>query len=194
EELCKNNKVKAFISTANAQNPLGYSMSDKSKKEVLAICKKYNVRLIEDDLYGELTFSKKRPKSYKYFDKEGIVTHCSSFSKFLGPGLRIGWCIPAKNSTRYLQHKLSLNLCTSSLAQYAVSAVLQNENLSKVALGLSEYYKNNLQIYSNLLQSELGSHISLSHPSGSYFIWARVEGLDSLATYHKAKKHKISFM
>src|SRR5690606_11018827 len=110
----------------------------------------------------------------------------SSFSKFLGPGLRIGWCIPASSSTSYLQHKLSLNLCTNSLTQYAVSAVLQNENLSKVGLGLCEYYKNNLQIYSNVLQSELGSSISLSNPIGSYFLWARVDKMDALKTYHEA--------
>lgn len=193
ETLAKNNKIKALISTPNAQNPLGFTMSDERKKTILAICHKYNIRLIEDDLYGELTFDKKRPKSYKYFDKEGIVTHCSSFSKFLGPGLRIGWCIPAIDSAKYVRHKLSLNLSTNSLTQYVVSSILRNEDLLKVGSSLGLHYKQNIQIYSNVLQSALGNKVCLSDPTGSYFLWARVEGLNALDAFQKAKKQKISF-
>lgn len=193
ESLAKNNKIKALISTPTAQNPLGFTMTDERKKEILAICKKYKILLIEDDLYGELTFGNKRPKSYKYFDKDGIVIHCSSFSKFLGPGLRIGWCIPAKDPHKYLRHKLSLNLSTSSLTQYVVSSILRNEDLLKVGSNLAGYYQSNIQIYSNVLQNTLGQKLSLSNPTGSYFLWARVEGLNSLETYQKAKRQKISF-
>lgn len=188
--------MKGFISSASAQNPLGFTMSDENIKRVLFICKKYNVKVIEDDVYGEISFLKKRPKTYKYFDKDEIVTYCSSFSKFLGPGLRMGWCIPSNGKVgaiKYLKHKLSLNLATNSLTQYAVSAVLQNENLLKVGKTLSSYYQNNIQIYSNFLHSELGSKISLSNPSGSYFLWARVEGMDSLKAYQRAKAQNISF-
>ena len=193
ETLAKNNKIKALISTPNAQNPLGFTMSDERKKAILAICHKYNIRLIEDDLYGELSFDKKRPKSYKYFDKEGIVTHCSSFSKFLGPGLRIGWCIPARNSDRYLRQKLSLNLSTSTLTQYVVSSILRNEDLLKVGQNLGVHYQQNIQIYSNVINNLLGPKASLSVPTGSYFLWVRVEGLNSLDAFQRAKRQKISF-
>lgn len=193
ETLARTNKIKALISTPNAQNPLGFTMSDERKKAVLAICHRYNIRLIEDDLYGELSFDKKRPKSYKYFDKEGVVTHCSSFSKFLGPGLRIGWCIPAKDSAKYLRQKLSLNLATSTLTQHVVSAILRNEDLLKVGQNLGNHYQQNIQIYSNVLKSALGQKVCLSDPTGSYFLWVRVEGLNALEAFQKAKKQKISF-
>jgi DNA-binding transcriptional MocR family regulator len=193
ESLAKTKKIKALISTPNAQNPLGFCMSDERKKQIIAICKKYNIRLIEDDLYGEICFNKKRPKTYKYFDKDGIVTHCSSFSKFLGPGLRIGWVIPAQNSQKYVRQKLSLNLATNSLTQHVVANILRNENLLTFGQNLGEYYQQNVQIYANVLQSQLGSKITLSKPTGSYFLWARVEGLDAISAYQKAKKQKISF-
>ena len=193
ETLAKNNKIKVLISNPNAQNPLGFTMSDDRKKQILGICKKYNIRLIEDDLYGELCFTKKRPKSYKYFDKDGIVTHCSSFSKFLGPGLRIGWCIPARDTDYYVRQKLSLNLATSSFTQYVVAAILRSEDLLKVGQKLAEYYHSNLQIYSNVLTSQLGQKISISNPTGSFFLWARVEGLNSIEAYQKAKRQKIAF-
>lgn len=193
DELAKKNKIKVLISTPNAQNPLGFSMSDERKKEILAACRKHGIRLIEDDLYGELSFGPKRPKSYKYFDKDGIVTHCSSFSKFLGPGLRIGWCVVPQDVNPYLRQKLSLNLSCSTFAQYVVNGILRNEDLLKVGQGLADYYQQNVQIYSNVLQNLAGDQLSLSRPTGSYFLWARLEGLDSMAAFQRAKKQKISF-
>lgn len=193
EELARNNKIKVLISNPNAQNPLGFSMSDERKKTILGICKKYNIRLIEDDIYGELCFTAKRPKSYKYFDKEGIVIHCSSFSKFLGPGLRIGWVVTSKNNDKYVRQKLSLNLATNSFAQYVVTNILRNEDLLKIGSDLAAYYQKNVQIYSNVLQGQLGNKLALTAPTGSYFLWARVDGLDSLSAYQKAKRQKISF-
>lgn len=193
EALAKNKKIKALISTANAQNPLGYSMTDERKKAIIAICRKYNIRLIEDDLYGEISFDRKRAKTYKYFDKDGIVTYCSSFSKFLGPGLRMGWVIPADDNHKYVRQKLSLNLATSSLTQYTLTNILRNENLLKYGQTLGEYYQKNIQIYSNVLQAQMGDRLTLSKPTGSYFLWARVEGLDAPAAFQKAKKQKISF-
>ncbi len=52
--------------------------------------------LIEDDVYGELYFGGKRPLPAKAFDTEGLVMHCSSFSKCLAPGYRIGWAAPGR--------------------------------------------------------------------------------------------------
>lgn len=193
EALAKTKNIKVLISTPSAQNPLGFTMSDERKKQILGICKKYKIRLIEDDLYGELHFDKKRPKTYRYFDKDGIVTYCSSFSKFLGPGLRIGWVVTPGDPHQYVRQKLSLNLASNSLTQYTVAKVLKNENLLKVGHDLATYYQKNIGIYSNILQSEMGDKLSLSKPTGSYFLWARVEGLDARAAYQTAKKNKISF-
>jgi DNA-binding transcriptional MocR family regulator len=193
EELARSNKIKVLISTANAQNPLGFTMSDERKKQILAICKKYKIRLIEDDLYGEITFNDKRPKSYKYFDRDNIVTYCASFSKFLGPGLRVGWCIPAQDPHRYLRQKLSLNLTTNTFMQHMMNRILGHEDLIKIGQERAKFYQQNNQIYANVLQNQLGDKLTLTKPTGSYFLWARVEGLDSQAAFQKAKRQKLSF-
>lgn len=193
EDLAKKNKIRALISTPTAQNPLGFTMSDGRKKQILAVCKKYKIRLIENDIYGELSYETKRPKTYKYFDKDEIVTYCSSFSKFLGPGLRLGWCIVAGDVTPYLRQKLSLNLSTASLTQHVVCNILRNEDLSKVGHAMAGHYKKNVQIYSNVFQNLMGERLILTQPTGSYFLWARIQDLDSRTAYQKAKKQKISF-
>jgi DNA-binding transcriptional MocR family regulator len=66
------------------------------KRRLVEIITKHNIPLIEDDIYGELYFGKHRPKTCKYYDTKGLVMHCSSLSKSLTPGYRIGWVLPGK--------------------------------------------------------------------------------------------------
>lgn len=121
------------------------------------------------------------------------MTYCSSFSKFLGPGLRIGWCIPATNSQNYIRHKLSLNLSTTSITQHAAHTILKNEDVFKLGQSFADYYQKNIQIYSNVLENYLGDKVSLSRPSGSYFLWVRIEGLDTVDIFEKVKSAKLSY-
>ena len=193
ESLAKQNKIKVLISTANAQNPLGFTMSDDRKRAILAVCKKYKIRLIEDDLYGEISFQGVRPKSYKYFDRDNIVTYCASVSKFLGPGMRIGWCIPAQEADHYLRQKLSLNLTTNSYMQYVLNRILAHEDLNHLGSQLANYYQHNIQVYANVLRSQLGDRLGISQPTGSYFLWVRMDGVDTVEAYQRAKKQKLSF-
>ncbi len=73
------------------QNPLGSLMPDAKKKALVELLARHELPLIEDDVYAELYFGERRPLPAKAFDTQGLVLHCSSFSKCLAPGYRIGW-------------------------------------------------------------------------------------------------------
>ena len=96
EEAIKKFPVKAIVVIPNFNNPLGGCMPDENKKKLVDMITKHNIPLIEDDIYGELYFGKNRPRTCKYYDTKGLVMHCSSLSKSLTPGYRIGWTIPGK--------------------------------------------------------------------------------------------------
>ncbi len=100
QKAIKNYKVKACLTVPNFNNPLGSCMPDEHKKKLVEIISKYNIPLIEDDIYGELYFGKNRPRTCKYYDTKGLVMHCSSLSKSLAPGYRIGWVSPENFSSR----------------------------------------------------------------------------------------------
>ena len=78
------------------QNPLGSLMPVEGKQAMVRLLAQYQVPLIEDDVYGELYFGQHRPLPAKAFDTEGLVLHCSSFSKSLAPGYRVGWVAAGK--------------------------------------------------------------------------------------------------
>ncbi len=87
-------KPKACWLMTNFQNPLGSLLSNEKKKALVELLTQHQVPLIEDDVYGELYFGDKRPMPAKAFDTDGIVMHCSSFSKCLAPGYHVGWVAP----------------------------------------------------------------------------------------------------
>ena len=77
--------------------------------------------LIEDDVYAELYHSGARPRPIKAFDQTGLVMHCSSFSKSLAPGFRIGWVAAGRFHERVTRLKMMTSIATASLTQAALA-------------------------------------------------------------------------
>ncbi len=110
-------QVKACLLTPTFNNPLGYSMPDERKRELLVLLKRYDIPLIEDDIYGDLSYETPRPRTIKSFDSEGRVILCSSFSKSLAPGLRVGWVAPGRYQQDVMHMKYVSSMSTSTLPQ-----------------------------------------------------------------------------
>lgn len=83
--------VKACVVVPNFSNPLGYSMTDDRKRAMVDLLIKHAIPLIEDDVYGDLGYGLRRPSTCKGLAPGADILYCSSFSKTLSPGLRIGW-------------------------------------------------------------------------------------------------------
>ncbi|EHP9011108.1 PLP-dependent aminotransferase family protein, partial [Salmonella enterica subsp. enterica serovar Infantis] len=91
EQALQEYPVKACWLMTNSQNPLGFTLSAEKKARLVALLTHHNVMLIEDDVYSELYFGREKPLPAKAWDRDDTVLHCSSFSKCLVPGFRIGW-------------------------------------------------------------------------------------------------------
>jgi len=90
----RNNPVHACLVISNFNNPLGSVMPDDRKRELVELLAQHDIPLIEDDVYGDLAFGSSRPAAVKAYDEKGLVLYCSSFSKTLAPGYRVGWIAP----------------------------------------------------------------------------------------------------
>jgi len=101
EDAIRQHKVKACVCITNCHNPLGYVLSDEHKQSLAELVAKYQVPLIEDDVSGDLAAGEPRPKTAKSFDRQGLVLLCSSFSKTLGAGLRVGWVHAGRFRSRF---------------------------------------------------------------------------------------------
>jgi DNA-binding transcriptional MocR family regulator len=119
-------KVAACLFVLNFSNPLGSCMPDASKKDLVELLARREIPLIEDDIYGDLCFGPTRPRTAKAYDKQGLVLLCSSFSKTLAPGYRVGWTAPGRFKPRVESLKFTNTMATATAPQMAIADFLQN--------------------------------------------------------------------
>lgn len=160
----------------NFHNPTGTLMSERRKIELVEICQKESIPIIEDDVYGDLWLDTPPPKPLKANDKQGNVLYIGSVSKTLSPGLRIGWIVgPEPVIERLADIKMQTDYGSSSLSQYAVakwlSSGLYGNHLKEIKVELSFRRKLAIQILKKYF-SEIATWFE---PKGGFYIWLRIE-------------------
>lgn len=189
----KQHKPRACWLMTNFQNPLGSLMPDEKKKELVTLLTRHDVPLIEDDVYGELYFGAKRPKPAKAFDSKGIVMHCSSFSKCLAPGYRVGWAAPGRYAKMVERLKLTTTLATSVPAQIALASYLQKGGYDRHLRSLRHTLQLQQLQFIEAIERHFPQGTRLTAPSGGYFLWVKLpDGVNSLELHRAALKAGIS--
>jgi DNA-binding transcriptional MocR family regulator len=130
KKALKKYPVKACISMPNFQNPTGSTMPDENKKRLVEMLAERDVPLIENDIYGDIYFGANRPKPAKAFDKTGNVLLCSSFSKSVAPGIRLGWILGGKYTDRLANARFMGNASTNALLEAGMADFLEQGEFS----------------------------------------------------------------
>jgi DNA-binding transcriptional MocR family regulator len=185
--------IKACWFMSSLQNPLGASMSEAKKQALYELLVEHQVPLIEDDVYAELYFGSHPPKPVKSFDREGLVMHCSSFSKSLAPGYRIGWVAGGRYAEQIARLKLMTTISPSVPAQAALADYLQHGGYDRHLRKL----RHALEMQQSAMLASAARHFPAStrvtRPAGGYFLWFEFpERLDSLQLLRLALAQGIS--
>ncbi len=185
--------IKACWMMSNFQNPTGTTMSDDKKRALVNLLSQHKIPLIEDDVYNELYFARSAPKPAKAYDQEGYVLHCSSFSKNLAPGYRVGWTSAGRFTQKIERLKLMTTLSASVPSQLAIADYLQYGGFERHLRKL----RHQLQVQQSKMRAAIERYFPpqtvLSHPDGGYFLWVELpENVDSLQLFHKALAAGIS--
>jgi len=192
-ESLKQLPIKACWFMSSLQNPLGASMSEEKKQALYELLVEHQVPLIEDDVYAELYFGSHPPKPVKSFDREGLVMHCSSFSKSLAPGYRIGWVAGGRYAEQIARLKLMTTISPSVPAQAALADYLQHGGYDRHLRKL----RHGLEMQQSAMLASAARHFPAStrvtRPAGGYFLWFEFpERLDSLQLLSLALAQGIS--
>ncbi len=175
------------------QNPLGSLMPEAKKRDLVALLARHDVPLIEDDVYSELYEGKLAPLPAKAFDQRGLVLHCSSFSKCLAPGYRVGWAAPGRFTRDVERLKLMTSLSGSVPVQAALAAYLQEGGFDRHLRSL----RQSLQAQRNSLLDAVTRYFPdgtrVVRPAGGYFVWVELPaGVDAMALHRAALAQHIS--
>ncbi len=193
ELALQKNRVKACWFMTNFQNPLGALMPEENKGKLVELLARHNVPLIEDDVYGELYFGERKPPPAKAFDRAGMVMHCSSFSKCLAPGYRVGWVAAGRFAEKVERLKLMTTLSASIPPQAAIAEFIKyggyDRHLRKLRRTLAAQKDAMIQAVSR----EFPEGTRITHPDGGYLLWVELPGkIDAREIHRLALERGIS--
>ncbi|HUG60048.1 MAG TPA: PLP-dependent aminotransferase family protein [Candidimonas sp.] len=193
ERAIERHRPKACWLMTNFQNPLGSLMSDEKKKALVELLTRYDVPLIEDDVYGELYFGNKRPAAAKAFDREGIVMHCSSFSKCLAPGYRVGWAAPGRYTRAVARQKLTSTLTSPVPTQMGLANYLAKGGYDKHLRKLRHTLEAQQTVFAQAIGHYFPAGTRATRPTGGYFLWVEMPiGVNALEIHKHALSQGIS--
>ena len=169
-------RVAACLLVTNCSNPLGYSLSTKTKQDLVRLVTRFGVPLIEDDIFGDLHRPEtERPKVAKTFDPDGSVILIGSFSKTLAPGLRVGWIVPGKFHDRVLELKSATSLATPTLPQLTVAEFLKFGSFDAHLRRLRKFLAEQVYRFSSAVAESFPLSTRISRPSGGFILWVELE-------------------
>ncbi len=194
EEKAMKFPIKAALVTPNFLNPIGSLMSDQNKERLVQICYKHNITIIEDDIYADLYYTSKRPVALKAFDKKDRNYLCSSFSKTLSAGYRIGWVIPPENELeKLLLLKSTSSSSTNTILQLALADHLMNHNYDRHMRRLRQTLNQNTYAIKQTIQKYFPEGTKVSSPQGGCLLWLEFPNtVNTMQVYEKALKKNIS--
>ncbi len=188
----RHNPVHACLVISNFNNPLGSVIPVDRKRELVALLEQRDIPLIEDDVYGDIAFGPSRPSTVKAYDEKGLVLYCSSFSKTLAPGYRVGWIVPGKYQRRVRQLKAFFNIATASPTQLAIAEFLANGGYDQHLRRLRRIYSRQVAKLRDAVGRYFPPGTRVTHPEGGYILWVEMPNeVDALRLYEESMKEKI---
>ena len=193
KKVLSSEKIHACLLVANFNNPLGSCMPDEHKKEVVRLIQHYGIPLIEDDIYGEVYFGTERPRSCRSFDDSGLVLWCSSVSKTLAPGYRVGWVAPGKFKDQVMRLKLYHSISGATITQEVIADFLETGRYSHHLRGLRQTLHTNSLRYAGAIAEYFPEGVRVSRPEGGFILWVELDRrMDTVTLYDRAIRQNIS--
>jgi len=186
-------RVAAVLAVPTFANPLGSCMPDEAKQQLVALLSGRGIPLIEDDVYGELAFGPTRPRPAKAFDVDGTVMLCSSFSKTVAPGYRVGFVAPGRFRQRVEFLKFATGIASATLPQRSVARFLAGGGYERHLRALRDRVAGIEARTAAVVGDAFPAGTRVSHPRGGCFLWVELPGeADAMELHARALDAGVS--
>ncbi len=194
ETLRTEKKAKLLYLIPTFQNPSGITSTAENRHAVYALAKKYGVVILEDNPYGELRFAGADVPTYKSFDTDGIVIYCSSFSKILSSGMRIGFVnAPAEIVAKMVVAKQVEDVHTNLFAQMLCHRYMAEYDMDAHVAMIRELYRNKANRMLTALDAEMPQSVAYTRPEGGLFLWCTLpDGRGAAPFVQKFLENKVA--
>lgn len=193
ENRSRGKTIKFLYTIPNFHNPAGVTMSPERRPQILDICRRYGVLVLEDNPYGLLSFDEPVPTALRALDDQGVI-YLGSFSKTFAPGFRVGWAL----APHAIREKLVLAaeaaiLCPSSFSQMVISEYLDSTDWMAQISEFRDVYRELRDTMIEALEEHL-PELSWNVPNGGFYVWASLpDQLDSKAMLPRAVTELVAY-
>jgi DNA-binding transcriptional MocR family regulator len=186
EQVFRQGQVKACILSCNAQNPLGYVMTDERKQRLVEMASRYQVPVIENDIWGDTVYAGNAQPA-KALDHTGMVIYCNSFSKSLMPGLRLGWVAAGRFHDRLRELKQISSITTAAAPQLVMSRFIESGAYAQHLVQLRAALEQQVTEALELVRESFPSGTWVHPPEGGCVLWVKLpEHRDSRKLFQQA--------
>ena len=175
------------------QNPAGITTSLEKRRAIYEVCKKHGLMILEDNPYGELRFAGEEIPTIKSFDTEGLVVYCSSFSKILSAGMRVGFVVaPEEVAAKMVVAKQSEDVHPNQFFQMLCYKFMTECDPDAHIAMIRKVYGRKCKLMLDCLERELPPSVTFTRPEGGLFIWVTLpDGVDAAAFLKACMAEKL---
>jgi DNA-binding transcriptional MocR family regulator len=185
--------IAAMMVMPNFQNPLGFMMPEARKQQLVALAHRHQIPIIEDAVYSELYYAASPPKSLKAYDSDGLVLHCSSFSKSLTSTYRIGWALPGRYRDQLEKLKFLNTLTTPTIPQRAIAEYLAQGGYERHLRRIRRMLIQQRNLMRASIKRWFPPDTQVSLPEGGYVLWVTLRPeVDGMQLYRRALAQGIT--
>lgn len=186
-------RVAACVVCPPCSNPLGSRMPVEACRELARLAARASLPIIEDDVFGELSFDGERPPAVKAYDDEGWVLYLSSVSKILSSGLRIGWIAPGRFFTRVAELKVITSLTTATVPQLTVAEYYSSGGADRHVRRLRRAFADNVERTRAFVDAHFPPGTRVGRPRGGLFLWVELPAaVDTVLLFERAAPRGIT--
>jgi DNA-binding transcriptional MocR family regulator len=182
-----------FVVCSTLSNPSGATMPNEARRALVEICRKTGTRILEDEIYGELSeIEGLRP--IRSYDDGSVVSYVMSFSKTVAPGIRVGVCVPGGNTDRFAQLKCQQDMHSATLCEVAFRKYLDEADLDSHLKYLKALNRQRRETGRELIEKFYPEGTTIWIPEGGFLLWVEVPPqIDTEAAYQAALRKNVAF-
>jgi DNA-binding transcriptional MocR family regulator len=188
-------RAKFLYTIPNFHNPAGVTLSSERRAEVLQICRRHDLLVLEDNPYGLLGFDRDPMRALRA-DEPDAVVYLGSFSKTFAPGFRVGWAVaPHAVREKLVLAQESATLCPPTFSQRAISAYLTRHDWRGQIKDFNEMYRERRDTMLSALEEHLAGRATWTMPAGGFYVWLTLpDGLDAKAMLPRAVTARVAYV
>lgn len=187
--------VRACIFSGNYNNPDGALTEDAVKREIVRMLTERGIPLVEDDVSGDVHFGPQRPETFKHYDAKGLVLYCSSFSKTMAPGYRLGIMLAGRYLEKALELKATTSVCTAGLPQETAARFMRSGQYARHLQALRGNVRHVMQTMQHHVAALFPEGTRMTRPAGGLVLWLELpQGVDAVELFYEARECGIGLV